>query len=139
MAAPVQQLLELTMTPHRNAIDWFEIPVLDMDRAAAFYEALLGTAVRREAIGPMQLGVFAYDGEQGTGGCLLAGDGVPAPSLDGSLVYLNAGPSLDTVVARVAAAGGRVLVPKVTLPGDMGCFVHIADTEGNRVGLHALR
>ena len=24
-----------------------------------------------------------------------------------------------------------------TLPGDMGCFAHIVDTEGNRVGLHA--
>ena len=127
------------MTTPRNAIDWFEIPVRNMDRAAAFYEALLGTTIRRETIGPNALGVFTYDVEQGVGGCLLAGDNVPAPSLDGSLVYLNAGPSLDAVVARVEAAGGRVLVPKVTLPGDMGCFVHIADTEGNRVGLHALK
>ena len=127
------------MTTPRNAIDWFEIPVRNMDRAAAFYETLLGTTIRRETIGPNALGVFTYDVEQGVGGCLLAGEHVPAPSLDGSLVYLNAGPSLDAVVARVEAAGGRVLVPKVTLPGDMGCFVHIADTEGNRVGLHALK
>lgn len=128
------------MTTPRNAIDWFEIPVRNMDRAAAFYEALLGTTIRRETIAPNALGLFTYDGENGgAGGCLLAGDNVPAPSLDGSLVYLNAGPSLDAVVARVEAAGGRVLVPKVTLPGDMGCFVHIADTEGNRVGLHALK
>ena len=127
------------MTTPRNAIDWFEIPVRNMDRAAAFYETLLGTTIRRETIGPNALGVFTYDVDQGVGGCLLAGEHVPAPSLDGSLVYLNAGPSLDAVVARVAAAGGRVLVPKVTLPGDMGCFVHIADTEGNRVGLHALK
>jgi len=27
----------------------------------------------------------------------------------------------------------------VQLPGDMGCFAHITDTEGNRVGLHAPR
>ena len=122
----------------RNAIDWFEIPVLDMDRAVAFYEALLATSMHREDLGSKQLAVFTHDGEHGTGGCLLAGDNLPAPSLDGSLVYLHAGPSLDVVVARVEAAGGRVLVPKVTLPGDMGCFVHVADTEGNRVGLHAL-
>ena len=127
------------MTTPSNAIDWFEIPVRNMDRATAFYETLLGITIRREAIAPNTLGVFTYDVEQGVGGCLLAGDNVPAPSLDGSLVYLNAGPSLDAVVARVEAAGGRVLVPKVTLPGDMGCFVHIADTEGNRVGLHALK
>ena len=127
------------MTTPRNAIDWFEIPVRNLNRAAAFYEALLGITIRRETIGANALGVFTYDVEQGVGGCLLAGDNVPAPSLDGSLVYLNADPSLDAVVARVEAAGGRVLVPKVTLPGDMGCFVHIADTEGNRVGLHALK
>jgi len=26
----------------------------------------------------------------------------------------------------------------VTLPEGMGCFAHIIDSEGNRVGLHAL-
>jgi hypothetical protein len=30
-----------------------------------------------------------------------------------------------------------VTTPKVQLPDGMGCFAHIADTEGNRVGLHA--
>ena len=64
--------------------------------------------------------------------------GANAPSADaGTLVYLNAGRSLDAVLARVAKAGGRITTPKVQLPGDMGCFAHIADTEGNRVGLHA--
>jgi len=47
-------------------------------------------------------------------------------------------PSLDAVLARVEAAGGRIATPKVQLPGDMGVFAHITDTEGNRVGLHAL-
>jgi len=36
------------------------------------------------------------------------------------------------------SAGGRIATPKVQLPGDMGCFAHITDTEGNRVGLHSL-
>jgi predicted enzyme related to lactoylglutathione lyase len=124
------------MTPTRHAIDWFEIPVSDMDRAAAFYEALLATTIRRERIEPHALGVIKYDASA-VGGCLIQGDDVPAPSTAGTLVYLNAGPSLDTVLARVEAAGGRITTPKVTLPGDMGCFAHITDSEGNRVGLHA--
>ena len=41
------------------------------------------------------------------------------------------------LLARVEAAGGRIASPKVQLPGDMGAFAHIVDTEGNRVGLHA--
>ena len=121
----------------QNAISWFEIPVADIDRAQRFYETLLAKSMRREQMGPQTLAVFRYD-EAGVGGCLLAGDNVPEPAAQGALVYLNAAPSLDAALARVEAAGGRVTTPKVQLPGDMGCFAHITDTEGNRVGLHAL-
>lgn len=119
-----------------HALDWFEIPVQDLDRAQHFYETLLATSLRREEIAGSALAVFPY-AEAGAGGCLLAGPGAPAPSTAGTLVYLNAGPSLDATLARVAAAGGRVLTPKVVLPGEMGVYAHVADTEGNRVGLHA--
>ena len=122
---------------HHHAVNWFEIPVHNIDRAQAFYEALLAAPMRREAMGPHTLAVFGYD-ESGVGGCLLAGADAPAPASHGSLVYLNAKPSLDAALARVEAAGGRVTTPKVQLPGDMGYFAHITDTEGNRVGLHAL-
>ena len=37
---------------HRNAINWFEIPVSNLDRAQKFYETLLGTAIRRETMDP---------------------------------------------------------------------------------------
>ncbi len=119
-----------------NAIDWFEIPVSDMNRAQAFYEKLLATSMRRETIAGQTLAVFSY-AETGVGGCLMAGPNAPQPCDAGTMVYLNAGASLDAVLARVEAAGGRIATPKVTLPGDMGCFAHVADTEGNRIGLHA--
>lgn len=117
-------------------LDWFEIPVQDLARAQRFYETLLDTALRREQIGESALAVFPYP-ESATGGCLMAGPGTPAPSASGTLVYLNAGPSLDAVLARVERAGGRIATPKVQLPGDMGVFAHVTDSEGNRVGLHA--
>ncbi|MEO8807769.1 MAG: VOC family protein [Burkholderiaceae bacterium] len=121
----------------QNAINWFEIPVRNLDRAAVFYETLLASPLRRESIGASELGVFSY-GDTGVGGCLIAGEQAPAPAANGTLIYLNAKPSLDAVLARVEAAGGRITTPKVQLPGDMGYFAHITDTEGNRVGLHAL-
>ena len=123
---------------HRNALNWFEIPVRDMDRAQAFYETLLATSIRRETIAPNQLGVFAY-GESGVGGSLIAGESAPAPAASGTLVYLDAGASLDAALARVEAAGGKIATPKVQLRGDLGCFAHVTDTEGNRIGLHAPR
>jgi uncharacterized protein len=126
------------MTTPQHAIDWFEIPVRNIDRAQTFYETLLAITLRREAMGPGKtLAVFGY-GDNAVGGCLMAGEGTPEPSANGTLVYLNAEPSLDAVLARVEAAGGRIMTPKVQLPDGMGCFAHIADTEGNRVGLHAL-
>lgn len=124
-------------TSLRNAAAWFEIPVRDLDRAQAFYATLLGVPLRRETIGANQLAVFPYD-HRGVGGCLIAGDAVAEPSAGGTLVYLDVGPSLDATLSRVTAAGGRITTPKVQLPGDMGCFAHVADTEGNRVGLHAM-
>ncbi len=124
---------------HRNALNWFEIPVADLDRAQAFYEALLDASLKREAMGPeTTLAVFPYAQGAGVGGCLFAGTHAPAPSDDGTVVYLDASPSLDTVLARVDAAGGRIVVPRTELPAGMGAFAQIVDSEGNRVGLHAL-
>ncbi len=121
-----------------HAIDWFEIPVRDIDRAQTFYETLFAAPMHRESIGCNTLAIFGAD-PAAVKGCLMAGPTAPAPSESGTLIYLNAEPSLDAVLARLPEAGGRVLTPKVKLPGDMGCFAHIADSEGNRVGLHAER
>ena len=85
----------------QHAINWFEIPVSNLDRAAAFYETLLASPLRRETMGTSQHGVFSYD-ETGVGGCLIAGSEVPAPATDGTLIYLNAKPSLDAVLARAS-------------------------------------
>jgi predicted enzyme related to lactoylglutathione lyase len=120
---------------HRDAITWFEIPALDIDRAAAFYERLLGQPLRRETINGMSLAVFPY-AEGGVSGCLQAGPGAPAPG-SATLVYLDATPSLDAALVRAQQAGGRVLKERTALPPGMGVFAHIEDPEGNRVGLHA--
>ena len=123
----------MATAPH--ALDWFEIPVRDLDRAQTFYEAMLGTTLRRETIGPNRIAVFSY-GEQAVGGCLIAGSG-HEPAASGTLVYLAAGASLDAALTRASAAGARIATPRTELPGDMGSFAHIVDSEGNRVGLHA--
>ena len=120
-----------------SAVSWFEIPVRDLERAQAFYEKLLAKVLRRETMGSQTLAVIPYDEGQGVGGALVAGVHIPDPSPNGTLVYLNAEPSLDAAVERAVAAGGRVATPRVELPEGMGCFAHVIDTEGNRVGLHA--
>lgn len=121
----------------RHAITWFEIPTRDLARAQAFYERVLATSLKRETMGSEQMAMFPAD-QEGVGGCLNLGAEQVAPSASGTRVYLDASPSIDAALERVAAAGGRITTPKVALPPGMGFFAHIADTEGNIVGLHAL-
>ena len=121
----------------KNAISWFEIPCTQLDRAQAFYETILSCRMRREPMGPSEGAVFPYEGD-GVGGAILAGPTAPLPSAQGTLIYLDASPSLDAVLARVTAAGGHIAMPRLALPPGLGFIAHITDLDGNRVGLHAL-
>ena len=121
----------------RNLPVWFEIPVSDMPRAVRFYEALFQSSLIHDNAGPVEMAIFPRRDEGGTTGCLARGEFL-RPGEDGTVVYLNADPQLDQVLARVRAAGGEVLVPRTELPDDIGCFALFRDSEGNRVGLHAL-
>jgi predicted enzyme related to lactoylglutathione lyase len=127
---------ELSM---KNAVTWFEIPTARLSQAQAFYEAVLGCSMRREAMGPSEGAVFPYDKKaDGVGGALMAGPTAPQPGAVGTLVYLDASPSLDAALLRVTAAGGHIALARQALPPGMGFFAHITDLDGNRVGLHAL-
>ena len=123
----------------KNAVTWFEILTTRLDQAQAFYEAVLGCSMRREAMGPSEGAVFPYDDQaDGVGGALMAGPTAPQPGTGGTLVYLDASPSLDAALARVTRAGGQIALARQALPPGMGFFAHIVDLDGNRVGLHAL-
>lgn len=119
-----------------HALHWFEIPVLDLDRAQGFYETVLGLPLRRAGEGVHSMALFPSEGD-GVGGCLSVSCGGLAPTPTGTVVYLST-PSIDDVLSRVPTAGGRVAVAKTALPDDWGYCAHITDTEGNRVGLHSL-
>jgi hypothetical protein len=120
----------------KNRVVWFEIPAGDLSRAAKFYETILQTQLKPESFGLHEMRMFAYD-DGAAGGCLMKGPGY-VPAADGVVTYVNADPSLDAVLARVERAGGRISLSRTELPKDMGCFAHIIDSEGNRVGLHAM-
>lgn len=141
MTAVTPALSDATPTPTApagsSALSWFEIPVADLDRAERFYTAVLQAPLRRQVMGPCTLAVLPY-ARPGTGGALFLGPELQ-PSARGSLVYLSVGPDLDSATARALAAGAQLLQPRVDLPEGMGSFVHLSDSEGNRIGLHALR
>lgn len=115
---------------------WFEIPAADLGRAVRFYEVVLERPLKVENFGGTDIAVFPH--EPGTpSGCIMHGEGF-MPGKLGTLLYLNAGASLDSALERAFDAGGSVALPRTALPEGMGFFAHIVDTEGNKVGLHAM-
>jgi predicted enzyme related to lactoylglutathione lyase len=122
-----------------SALHWFEIPVEDIQRAAAFYERLLGASIRvldlTEQLGSM-IGMLPDRG--GVGGALVQNSQHGyVPSSTGTLVYLVVDGDLDQALERASAAGGQVLLPKTPLGADSGggFTAWVADSEGNRVGV----
>lgn len=115
-----------------NAITWFELPTTNLDRAVAFYSAVLDVEVAKRDFGGEMQGFFPY--QDGVGGALIQRADTK-PSADGPILYLNAAPDIEGAVGRVTEAGGQVLMP-VTPIGDPGVIAIILDSEGNRVGLH---
>ena len=117
-----------------DVLNWFEIAVTDIDRAAKFYGVLFDTNLEVNHGPDFASANFPHNG--GVGGGLVAGDGY-APNAQGSLVYLNANPDLNVVLNRVKGAGGEVVKPKTDI-GENGYFALFLDTEGNRVALHSM-
>jgi uncharacterized protein len=121
------------------AITWFQIPAADMARATKFYETICATKLEPMDAGPdMKMSGFPGDWRSGEiSGALVCGPGA-VPSATGTAVFLNANPDLQTVLDRVEAAGGKVLMPKTAIGMEgAGHFAMIADTEGNTVGLQS--
>jgi uncharacterized protein len=120
-----------------HALNWFEIPVTDFARAKSFYEKLLAIHIETMDMGPTKMGMLSSD-PNAIGGALVLAEGY-APSKTGTMVYLNGGDDLAPMLARVAPAGGSVVVPKTEIGNNFGFFAHFADTEGNLLGLHSMK
>lgn len=116
----------------KNAINHFELPVIDMDRAVASYEILLGKKLRREIFGGLPYALFPHD-EPGVSGALVQD---PKRSVGGgTFVYLNADGELDAILARAERARMSVVLPKTPI-GPEGFIALLRDTEGNTIGLN---
>lgn len=121
----------------KNAINWFEIPVKNFERAVKFYETILSASLQMMEMPGMRSAFFPADLENGIGGSITQANGYE-PSMTGSLVYLNGGNDLAVVLSRVEKAGGKILLPKTSI-GQNGFMAHFEDTEGNKVTLHSMK
>ncbi len=119
-----------------NPVIWFEIPVDDMERAKAFYEAVFDQKLTIIDMGPRQMAMFPMEmAGQGASGALVKEEHF-VPSYDGTLVYFFVADITDTL-KKVVANKGKELIPKASI-GEYGFCAYFEDSEGNRIGLHSM-
>ncbi|MBK8848142.1 MAG: VOC family protein [Bacteroidetes bacterium] len=118
-----------------NILNWFEIPVTNMERALQFYETVLSIKFKRQQTLGYDMALFPTETNMVTG-ALICGEGYK-PTVHGSLIYLNANPDLNITLSKVENNGGQVLVSKTLIDAQSGYFAFILDTEGNKVALHS--
>lgn len=128
--------------PGTNAITWFEIPVTDTERAKKFYETILDIKMETREIEETKETLTFFPFEPGVvratsgfvSGVLTKNDH-SKPSMNGTVIYLNAYPKIQPVIDRIEPAGGKILLPKTKIMA--GYIARFIDSEGNQIGLHS--
>lgn len=110
-------------------MNYVEIPVSDLARAADFAERVFGWTVRRDD-GPYWS--FATADDREAGGFELV-ERVTRHE-GGPLVYVMVD-DLDAAIDLVPRAGGTIERGRTEIPGGSGFYAHLRDPDGNRLGL----
>jgi uncharacterized protein len=123
----------------KNAISWFEIPAIDLNRAQKFYETIFDMEMIPLEMPGFKMRMFPLQHMDGIGGALVESREFyhPSPS-DGPLIYLNANPDLQPVLDKVEDAGGKIVVFKTQISPEYGYMAVFLDSENNRIALHSV-
>lgn len=120
-----------------NSLNWFEIPVIDMQRAKHFYQVIFSMHMDESAMMELQMAFFPYSSGSGkVSGALVQGEGY-TPGQQGSLIYLNANPAMEGVLEKIEPMGGTIVMPKTQVSPEIGYMATFIDTEGNKIALHS--
>lgn len=121
----------------RNPVGWFEIYVDDMERARAFYEAVLQVKLEKLPGPDVEMWNFPMDSNAaGSAGSLVHMPGFPAGQ-NSVLIYFSC-EDCGAEESRVVGAGGRIEKTKFSI-GEYGFISLVYDTEGTMFGLHSLK
>lgn len=120
-----------------NSLNWFEIPAHDIKRSKTFYEEIFSIKMEDQEMGEAKMAFFPWEAGSGKATGAIVQSQNHKPSMEGTIVYLNANPNMDNVLSRVQNAGGKILAPKMSI-GEYGNIAFIMDSEGNNIGIHSI-
>ena len=124
------------MTSKENSLNWFEISVIDINRAKKFYETIFGIKMEQQEMMGAQMAFFPMDQGNGNVSGALVKSTMHKPSAEGALIYLNANPNLSDALSEIEQSGGKINTQKTQI-GAFGYMAIFTDTEGNTVALHS--
>jgi predicted enzyme related to lactoylglutathione lyase len=124
-----------TDSPSKNVVNWFEIPVTDIQKAASLYAAMLDLKLEISDFGGVPHAVFPHAGQACVSGALVSDAKRPPKRGSGTVIYLNATDGLASCLARAQEAGAKI-VQAATAIGQHGSIALIEDLDGNVIGLH---
>jgi len=107
----------------------FEIPAEQPERAITFYKNVFGwTFTKWDGPMPYWLITTGPDGQPGINGGLM-------PKSPEAMACNTIGvKSLNATIASVEKNGGKIIVPKMAIPG-VGWLAYFTDTDGNVFGM----
>jgi uncharacterized protein len=131
-----QQVNKDTIQKKSNPVVYFEIPVIDIDRATKFYSTVFNFKFNTTIIDNNKMALFPFtDEKSGISGALAKGE-IYKPTKDGVLIYFNTA-NIDETLRLANVNGGQILYPKTD--NGIGLVAEFEDTEGNRIALYQLK
>lgn len=112
---------------------WSEIPVTDLDRAIAFYDAVFNLELTKDEAGPNPVAYLPTSDSNGVAGHLYPGK--PAGDGTGPTVHFACPDTVEDTLTRVKDAGGKVVSDVIEIPS--GRFAYCLDLDGNSIGVFA--
>lgn len=125
------------MNKDTNALNWFEIPVTNMERAKHFYQVIFGIHMEDMHLSEVEMATFPSSPGNGKASGALAKSEYHNPAADGTIVYLNANPDMAPVLEKIEGEGGKIIMGKTAINPQIGYMAFFEDTEGNRIALHS--
>ena len=120
-----------------NMVGWFEIPVVNMERAKKFYETVFNITISVHELDGLIMGWFpSAPGKSGAMGSLVKHDLYIPSDTKGPVLYFSC-KDLSNELNRVGGAGGAILRSKKEIGEGHGFMALVKDTEGNRIALHS--
>ena len=126
--------MEATIT----ALNWFEIPAMNIGRAQEFYEIIFDIDMPQvQETKDMKIVYFPAELTDGKISGVLIESPAHKPSAERLVIHLNANPDIQKILDRVEEFDGKVIMHKTEVSPEIGFIAYFIDTEGNKIGLHA--